>query len=99
MASDHERIPHREFTTNKGHKLFDILPFTDSLNFAVSADPIQTDESQENYFLQWATSITGEIINNEDADRRFAPSTWDSTDIFGLKDTLITACTERLKQY
>ena len=66
--------------------------------------PIIIKGSDQEYFVFQPKSIAGEILNLREINnyteknRRFDLNTWDGSEIFTLKNTLIFACTEEVKQ-
>jgi hypothetical protein len=64
--------------------------------------PIQIESISEQYFVFYDLSVAGNILNLEkvndyEEDIKFDISTWDGSDIFHLKNTLCTICTEDVK--
>jgi hypothetical protein len=65
--------------------------------------PIQIQPVDKEYYGFIVTSMAGNIenleaLNNYEADyAEFDIKTWDGNDIFTLKDTLIIACTQKVK--
>lgn len=107
------------FYIKEGKKLFDIVQFNDSMNFAISTKfkmlleknkftgwssfPIKIDAVTEQYYAFMNVSKAGPILNLEALNNyeteftEFDVSSWDGSDIFHLKDTLLNVCTEKVK--
>lgn len=120
ISKDSPLVQNSKFKINQGNKLYDIIHFNDSQNFAISQKvkdilesnefvgwdcfPILIEDINEKYFAFQNISEAGPILNLDainrlETDRReFDVKSWNGSDIFHLRDTLVNVCTEKVKE-